>query len=106
MSEDRITALERRLDSERATQAAHNKEEAENMTMLLGMVAEQQREGREMKQSIERLDMKITSLDTRAARVERGVATLEVRLDTVEKRNATMDAKLDAILTLLNKQTP
>jgi len=54
----------------------HDREMAENMTMLLGMVSEQQREGREAKTRQERLEAQIASLDTRLASVEQGIATI------------------------------
>jgi len=54
----------------------YDREMAENMTMLLGMVSEQQREGREAKTRQERLEAQIASLDTRLASVEQGIATI------------------------------
>ncbi|MBV9020715.1 MAG: hypothetical protein JOZ71_08365 [Ktedonobacteraceae bacterium] len=54
----------------------HDREMAENMTMLLGMVSEQQRERKEAKTRNERLEAQLASLDTRLASLEQGVATI------------------------------
>jgi len=104
--DETLQSLFRRLDiltNVGLKKEMYDREMAENMTMLLGMVSEQQRDGREGKAHQERLEAQITSLDSRVANMERGIAALEVRMGTME---TGFNAKLDAIIAMLNKGTP
>lgn len=63
----------------------HDKEMAENMTMLLGISSTHQREGKEM---------------------QREITEIKGRLDSIELQMSTVNTKLDTIITMLNKGTP
>lgn len=99
MNQDRIAALEQRLDTVATIQARHNKEMAENLTMVLGIGTSHQRE-------IKQIHHRLGSIEQRLGAIEGRMTGIEGRMTEMNEHIVGIDTKLDAIIAMLSKQTP
>jgi predicted nuclease with TOPRIM domain len=99
--EDRVTSLEGTigiLNKIALQQMTQNREMAENVTMLAGVVASQERDIKEMKADLSNVKESLAHVEIHLAHVDSHLERLEDRFTRLETR---MDERFDAIMALL-----
>jgi chromosome segregation ATPase len=105
-TEQRFISLERQISILRgvaADQMLHNQESNRHLTMLLGIVTEQQRDLSTMQADISSLKSDVTVMQSDLAAIKERLATVEGALHT---GFAAMNERFDAIMALLSGNQP